>query len=295
MNGTAQGDDNGGGHEGDNNDVGHYDASPQGLAEFGLDVENSSGQFVELEVCAYTSATAKTCGVSADTAVVNDGFNWAAEMGGEVCTTCQVTLNNNTQYIVRSASAENAVYLFRETGTVDGKATLTVNTGADSFSEASSQYYDIAVVTTHISAVSVATPHWVGQGQQITWDADWQGGGEGWTLPSFFPQNATIKIIDGANETTITSTGDQDDGSGSFVWTPTQTYSDIQIKVIDNGNGNSASSSTFSVVDQPLTGSITGPSSLAMNVEGNWSASGQSGVAPTRTTGTSCGSAMPRG
>ncbi len=280
LNGATQGDDHGGGHEGDNDDVGHYDASPHGESEFGLDVENSSGQPVELEVCAYASATTKTCGVSANSIIVDNAFNWAAEMEGGNCTICQVILNNDTPYIVRSASADNAVYLFRETGSVDGKATLTVNTGTESFSEASSQYYDIAVVTTHISAVSVGTPHSVGQGQEITWDADWQGGGEGWTLPSFFPQNATIKIIDGANETTITTTGDQDDGSGSFVWTPTQTYSDIQIKVVDNGSGNSASSSTFSVVDQPLTGSITGPSSLAMNVEGNWSASGQSGVPP---------------
>jgi len=280
MKGKVQSDAHGGGHEGDNDDSGHYDASPQGRSEFGLEVVNTIGQYVELEVCAYASATAKTCGVSADSPVDGNIYNWAAEMGGNPCTSCQVTLNNDTQYIINSANAINAVYIFRELGSIDGDADLTVSGGTESFSGASSQQYDIAVVTTLISAVSVAAPNWIGQSQEITWNADWQGGGEGWTLPSFFPQNATIKIVDGPSETTITATGDQDDGSGSFFWVPTQEYTDIQIKVIDNGSGNSAVSTTFSVVGQSLTGSITGPSSLAMNVEGNWSASVESGVPP---------------
>jgi hypothetical protein len=254
-----------------------FEANAQVIGEMYLNVVDGNGTWIAHEICVYSSPTGATCSTSSTGEI--DGselYNWGAEIDGNACTECQITLSNDTQYIIMSANSENAVYIYHELGDVDAFATLTVDGGSEVFSGAFSSYprYDIALISAEVSNVSIVSPNWTNYGQAITWDARWSDGEYGL---NFFPRAATVKIKDGS---TLTTSGYQAYGSGSYSWTPSQEYASIQIQVSDNGSGYTGFSSSFSVVDRPLVGSIAGPSSLDVNVQGTWTASGVGGETP---------------
>ncbi len=281
-NGNGNNGGNGNGYNGGNgNGSGHgnYDADAQHAGELLLRVVDSSNEFVAHEICVYNSATSSSCSWSTTTEVGSTGANWQADMEDSNCTVptnCQDAFSDYTQYIILTTNSVNGVYFYRNYGSGDGYATVTIGSGNDTFSNAYAEHpsvFDVFVVGTEISNVTVSTPNWVGNEQNINWDADWYGV----TGLNFFPRTATVKIKYGA---TLTSSEPHSYGSGQYDWFPSQTYSNIQIEVVENASGSSSLSSSFSVVNPPLDGNIGGPSTLNINVQGTWTASATGGETP---------------
>ena len=83
---------------------------------------------------------------------------------------CQEGLSDDTQYLILTANSVNGVYAYREYGSVDAYATVTIGSGSDTFSNAFSNEpeFEISVVSAVISNVTVSSPNWTNYEQSIS-------------------------------------------------------------------------------------------------------------------------------